>query len=141
MTALDLAIQPCLFAVLFGFVVLLPLFEQTVRRVVVGGALRVLYPVSWGFRRGTVAVAVLQLFQKFVVRFRSVLPLCVILRALLYAVFVLHQWCFLPISVSLYNTTRQAWAHTTKVWAASRPAGPDTFLSCPCKLPRVQLRP
>ena len=43
MAALDLAVQSCLLAVLLGLVVLLPLLEQTMRGVVMGGYSTALY--------------------------------------------------------------------------------------------------
>jgi hypothetical protein len=97
MSSLDLSVEPCLFAALFRFVVLLAILEESVRRVVVGEMLGVL--LVGDFILGRRAVPRLELFDEFVVGLRSVLALGVVLGALLYAVAILHQSCFLPIPV------------------------------------------
>src|SRR3954462_15599366 len=104
MSALDLAIQTGLLAFLFGLIVLLPLLEEPVGRVVVRQIFWSLCFFHW-IGRDT-AVAGLELFQKPAVSLRSVLALGVILGAFLFSFAVLHQPCILPITVRPY-TTRQ----------------------------------
>jgi predicted DCC family thiol-disulfide oxidoreductase YuxK len=55
MSALDLAMQARLFALLLGVVVLLALFEQAVRRLVVSDVVFRLWRVLGVFWRGAVA--------------------------------------------------------------------------------------
>ncbi len=84
MTALDLSVQAGFLAVLLGFVVLLSLFEESVRGVVVR---RILYVFgrNHGFRRGAicgrcpVSVSGVELLDELVVGLGAVLPLGVIL--------------------------------------------------------------
>src|SRR5947207_13752039 len=100
MPALDLAVQSGLFAFLFGLVVLLAIFEEPVRRVVVREIFR-----SFGFFYWIgldTTIAGLELFQKLPVSFRSVLALGVILGPLLYTFAILHRPSILLITVRPY---------------------------------------
>jgi len=105
----QLAMQTRLLALLFSLVVLLPIAEKAGRGVVVCYVFSWLSAVWLGARDGvrSAVAARVELLDEFVVGFRSVLTLGVVLGSFLYAFSILHQLSFLPSQVRSH-TMRKA---------------------------------
>ena len=88
MTSFHLAVQSCLLAVLLGYVVLLPLFEEPVCGRV--RDCRGIHVVLLG-RCISVAVFLVELLEDLAARLCPMLAFCMILGSFLYSIAILHQ--------------------------------------------------